>query len=356
MPLMGWVAANLLIGGQQPVLMGNDNFTAAPSGTFVTQDGYINIAANKQEQWEAVCDVLGRAGAEDRPAVPEARRAQGEPQAADAAARGEARRSSPTAHWVEVLNAKGVPSGEILGLEAALAQPQIAAPRHASQTVHGAGHRRSQAVQPDREVREDARRDRRAAAAPLGAHRRDPRRPRLLGRSDRRVPPEGSRLTHGHDRRTEDPGAGLGPAVGRRSATWSSRRSTWRCRTRTPRWSSTSSSRSTRAPASSRRSGTRRRSPSSSTTACRPESAKTATNQKKVREFVGAAGHREVPRHPRRRGRHLPPDPARERLRAARRRGGRHRQPHDQPRRARRVRLRHRRHRDGGGLGAGPRR
>ncbi len=59
MPLMGWVAANLLIGGQPPVLMGNDNFTAAPSGVFVTQDGYINIAANQQEQWEAVCDVLG---------------------------------------------------------------------------------------------------------------------------------------------------------------------------------------------------------------------------------------------------------------------------------------------------------
>src|SRR5512141_126060 len=59
MPLMGWVAANLLIGGQQPVLLGNDNFTAAPSGTFVTKDGYINIAANKQEQWEAVADLLG---------------------------------------------------------------------------------------------------------------------------------------------------------------------------------------------------------------------------------------------------------------------------------------------------------
>jgi len=59
MPLMGWVAANLLIGKQQPVLLGNDNFTAAPSGTFVTKDGYINIAANKQEQWEAVADLLG---------------------------------------------------------------------------------------------------------------------------------------------------------------------------------------------------------------------------------------------------------------------------------------------------------
>ena len=59
MPLMGWVAANWLIGGKPPVPMGNDNFTAAPSGTFVTADGYVNIAANQQAQWEAVCDVLG---------------------------------------------------------------------------------------------------------------------------------------------------------------------------------------------------------------------------------------------------------------------------------------------------------
>jgi crotonobetainyl-CoA:carnitine CoA-transferase CaiB-like acyl-CoA transferase len=59
MPLMGWVAANLLIGGQQPALLGNDNFTAAPSGTFRTQDGYINIAANQQQQWEDLVDTLG---------------------------------------------------------------------------------------------------------------------------------------------------------------------------------------------------------------------------------------------------------------------------------------------------------
>ena len=52
MPLMGWVAANLLIADREPVPMGNDNFTAAPSGVFSTGDGYINIAANKQEQWE----------------------------------------------------------------------------------------------------------------------------------------------------------------------------------------------------------------------------------------------------------------------------------------------------------------
>ncbi len=124
MPLMGWVAANLLIGRQQPVPMGNDNFTAAPSGVFRTRDGHINIAANKQEQWESVCDVLG---------VPELK-TDGRFQKRDTRKKNR-RELTPlleaklaerdTKQWVELLNAKDVPSGEILGLEEALGQPQV---------------------------------------------------------------------------------------------------------------------------------------------------------------------------------------------------------------------------------------
>ena len=124
MPLMGWVAANLLIGHQQPVLMGNDNFTAAPSGTFVTLDGHINIAANTQEQWEAVCDVLG---------VPELKT---DPRFQERDTRKQNRReltplleaklsAKTTDAWVAELNAADVPSGAILGLEQALRQPQV---------------------------------------------------------------------------------------------------------------------------------------------------------------------------------------------------------------------------------------
>jgi crotonobetainyl-CoA:carnitine CoA-transferase CaiB-like acyl-CoA transferase len=125
MPLMGWVAANLLIGGQLPVPMGNDNFTAAPSGVFQTADGPINIAANQQEQWEAVCDVLG---------VPELKTdARFQKRDIRKANRKlltpllEAKlREKPTAYWVGALNKKGVPSGEILGLKAALDGAQLA--------------------------------------------------------------------------------------------------------------------------------------------------------------------------------------------------------------------------------------
>ncbi|MCU0276446.1 MAG: CoA transferase [Acidobacteria bacterium] len=123
MPLMGWVAANLLIGNQQPVLMGNDNFTAAPSGTFRTQDGYVNIAANQQKQWEDLADSLG---------VPELKT---DPRFQERDARKANRKQltplleakltqQSTIHWVGVLNEKGIPTGDIFGLEKALLQPQ----------------------------------------------------------------------------------------------------------------------------------------------------------------------------------------------------------------------------------------
>jgi len=123
MPLMGWVAANLLIGGQQPVLMGNDNFTAAPSGTFRTKDGYVNIAANQQKQWEDLADVLGVPELKTDPRFQErdtrkANRKELTPLLEDKLT------SESTLHWVDALNEKGIPTGDIYGLEKALLQPQ----------------------------------------------------------------------------------------------------------------------------------------------------------------------------------------------------------------------------------------
>jgi formyl-CoA transferase len=137
MPLMGWVAANLLIGGQQPVLMGNDNFTAAPSGTFATRDGYINIAANKQEQWEAVADVLGVPELKQDPRFGK-RDARKKNRKALTPLLEEKLKQKDTVSWVEALNAKGVPSGEILTLEAALKQKQVKH-RDAIRSIHAEG-------------------------------------------------------------------------------------------------------------------------------------------------------------------------------------------------------------------------
>jgi formyl-CoA transferase len=104
--------------------MGNDNFTAAPSGTFRTKDGYINIAANQQQQWEDLCDVVG---------APELK-SDARFQARDTRKKNrklltpmleEKLALATTEHWVEALNAKGIPSGAIATLEEALTSPQI---------------------------------------------------------------------------------------------------------------------------------------------------------------------------------------------------------------------------------------
>ena len=124
MPLLGWVAANWLIGGKPPQLLGNDNMTAAPSGTFRTRDGHVNIAANEQRQWDSLCDVLGvpELKTDERFAKRDARKAN---RRALTPLVEEKLTQKPTAYWVDALNAKGVPSGAILSLQEALAQPQV---------------------------------------------------------------------------------------------------------------------------------------------------------------------------------------------------------------------------------------
>ena len=57
---MGWVVSNYLATGASPQPMGNENFTAAPSGAFRTARGLLNIAANEQKQFDTLCDVIRR--------------------------------------------------------------------------------------------------------------------------------------------------------------------------------------------------------------------------------------------------------------------------------------------------------
>ena len=122
---MGWVVSNYLIAGREPSPMGNDNITASPSGTFRTASGPINIAANKQEQFEAVCRVVGRADLanDERFAERQARLAHRD------ALRSELEKalaSKGADEWCALLNDAGVPAGPVLTVPEALAQPQIA--------------------------------------------------------------------------------------------------------------------------------------------------------------------------------------------------------------------------------------
>jgi crotonobetainyl-CoA:carnitine CoA-transferase CaiB-like acyl-CoA transferase len=121
---MGWVVSNYLLCGQEPVPMGNSNFTAAPSGAFRTGDGLLNIAANKQEQFVALAGLIGRADlvADPRFAMREDRKKNRAALTVEVEA-GLAAKSA--AEWETILNEAGVPSGRVLSVPEALALPQV---------------------------------------------------------------------------------------------------------------------------------------------------------------------------------------------------------------------------------------
>ncbi|MGB1012322.1 MAG: CaiB/BaiF CoA transferase family protein, partial [Thiolinea sp.] len=122
---MGWVVSNLLVAGQTPIPMGNNNFTASPSGTFKTGGGLINIAANKQEQFEAVCEVIGRPELIDDPLFRD-RQARLVNRAALTEVIETALATKSAAEWERLFNAANVPAGRVLSVEEALNHPQIA--------------------------------------------------------------------------------------------------------------------------------------------------------------------------------------------------------------------------------------
>lgn len=120
-----WVVSNYLIAGQAPAPMGNENRTASPSGTFRTRDGLLNIAANKQDQWERLAGALGLAELIHDPRFADREgRKRHRPELKrlleDALAGHDAE------HWERTLNARGVPAGRVLSVPEAIALPQLA--------------------------------------------------------------------------------------------------------------------------------------------------------------------------------------------------------------------------------------
>ena len=121
---MGWIVSNYLIAGKEPVPMGNENFTAAPSGTFRTGEGLLNIAANKQEQFVALAEAIGRPelATDERFAERETRKRNRKALKVEVEA-GLAGKSA--AEWESILAKLGVPAGRVLSVPQVLAHPQI---------------------------------------------------------------------------------------------------------------------------------------------------------------------------------------------------------------------------------------
>ena len=110
--------------GEVPPQAGNNHPTSIPTGVFKTSDGYINIATTGERMFVDLCKVLGN------PALAEDERYR------TAAARLENRDAlnadleagtlgNTSAHWVEAMNAAGVPCGPIYSVDQVFADEQV---------------------------------------------------------------------------------------------------------------------------------------------------------------------------------------------------------------------------------------
>ncbi|MBB6413248.1 CaiB/BaiF CoA transferase family protein [Mesorhizobium sangaii] len=121
---LGWPVSNYLTAAVDPQPMGNENMTAAPSGAFRTGDGLLNIAANKQEQFVALCRLIGRPELAVDPRFAE-RETRKRNRAALKVEIEDALASASAAVWEETFNRAGVPAGRVLTIPQVLAEPQV---------------------------------------------------------------------------------------------------------------------------------------------------------------------------------------------------------------------------------------
>jgi crotonobetainyl-CoA:carnitine CoA-transferase CaiB-like acyl-CoA transferase len=121
---MGWPVSNYLVSGVPPEPMGDQNATAAPSGTFEAADGPLNIAANRQEQFVTLCELLDRPDLLDDPRFAE-REARLRFRAELNRELNKSLGSRSAAEWEVLLSAAGVPAARILTVPQAVDLPQL---------------------------------------------------------------------------------------------------------------------------------------------------------------------------------------------------------------------------------------
>jgi crotonobetainyl-CoA:carnitine CoA-transferase CaiB-like acyl-CoA transferase len=119
-------AQQYLSTGEVPRPQGNDHPVLTPYGTFATADHPINLAIGSPGQWPALCEVLGEPALADRPdyADPASRLAHRDELRADME---RLLAPHPSAYWIPVIRAAGVPCGPIHTLDQVFADPQVRA-------------------------------------------------------------------------------------------------------------------------------------------------------------------------------------------------------------------------------------
>jgi formyl-CoA transferase len=119
---MGWAVSSLLAGNIDPFPAGNENPTSSPSGCYECADGQLNIATNKQKQWEDLADHLGLGHLKHDPRFADREGRVTHRHALNAEIQAVLITRS-CRDWETELNALGIPAGLVLSMREAVEHP-----------------------------------------------------------------------------------------------------------------------------------------------------------------------------------------------------------------------------------------
>jgi crotonobetainyl-CoA:carnitine CoA-transferase CaiB-like acyl-CoA transferase len=121
---LAFLAAHYFGTGEQPLRTGNDHALVAPYGLFAASDGEVAIAPSNDQVYFKLLDALGLDHLRDHPEF-RTNRDRFERRDAINALVGAEIAKRPIAHWLDVLNAAGVPCGRVMGLREVFDDPQV---------------------------------------------------------------------------------------------------------------------------------------------------------------------------------------------------------------------------------------
>ncbi len=120
-----WESSSYWATGNTPGPLGSAHRLSAPYQALRTSDGYINLGAPNQSNWERLCQAIGRADLLDQPQYSDnAGRLTNQTQLESDLEQTFAQHS--TDHWMEVLNQAGVPCGPIYDMQQVWDDPHVA--------------------------------------------------------------------------------------------------------------------------------------------------------------------------------------------------------------------------------------
>jgi formyl-CoA transferase len=161
--MLDFQASRYLMNGEVAGQAGNDHPTGVPTGVFESSDGLFNIAASSARVWARFCDALGMPDWKERE-IWDTQSKRSKDRKAINLAINEITKHKPTEHWVNVMEAAGVPCGPINTIDQVFADSVVQQRNMIVETNH---NQYGVARSPGNPMKVDGIRDGVATPAPL---------------------------------------------------------------------------------------------------------------------------------------------------------------------------------------------